>query len=363
MSRKIIAWFFSFILLGASQMVFAQTGDLFSVTSSGTLGAVQVRLCLNGRGPTSCENHDVTNHTLSVLTTIAGRSYSQVGIKSVTPGYSFTGCTLISNGYCIFTASDTSAGSVTITSTTGAAILSSLNPTSGSASGGTGITLTGTNLTGATGVTFGGTAATAVNVVNTTTVTAVTPAHATGAVDVVITTSGGSSTLPSSYTYNTTAIGQSSGGGVIACLNGGVNNLIVASADNSTGLQWGAGTATSATSTTDGAANTATIVASYGAGTTYAAGLCDAYAVDSQGNTPCQSGNTCYSDWFLAADTQTNCLFTNRAAIGGFASSQYWTSTERDATTAWEYNFSNSTVGYTLKSVVFHVRCVRAFAP
>jgi fructose/tagatose bisphosphate aldolase len=79
-------------------------------------------------------------------------------------------------------------------------------------------------LTGATGVTFGGSAATSVNVVNSTTVTAVTPAHAAGAVDVVITTPSGSATDTNGYTYLTTAVGQSAYGGKIACLNGSLNN-------------------------------------------------------------------------------------------------------------------------------------------
>ena len=46
------------------------------------------------------------------------------------------------------------------------------HPTSGATSGGTSVTITGTNLTGATAVSFGGTAATGVSVVNATTVTA-----------------------------------------------------------------------------------------------------------------------------------------------------------------------------------------------
>ena len=58
-----------------------------------------------------------------------------------------------------------------------------MSPNSGAASSGTGVTLTGVGLTGTTGVTFGGTAATSVHVVNSNTVTAVTPVHAVGPVD------------------------------------------------------------------------------------------------------------------------------------------------------------------------------------
>lgn len=74
-------------------------------------------------------------------------------------------------------------------------------PNSGPAAGGTAVTITGTQMTGVTGVTFGGVAATAVVVVNDTTVTAVTPAHAIGAVDVVTTDADGSFTSVAGFTY------------------------------------------------------------------------------------------------------------------------------------------------------------------
>jgi hypothetical protein len=248
--------------------------------------------------------------------------------------------------------------------------LANVSPSSGSASGGTGVTLTGVGLTGATGVTFGGNAATSVNVVNSTTATAVTPAHAAGAVDVVITTPSGSATDTNGYTYLTTAVGQSAYGGTIACLNGSLNDLIAATADNSTGIPWdNTFTSTGATSTTNGQANTVAIVAALGAGSTYAAGLCSEYAVDSQGNTPCESGNTCYNDWFLPAGNNTttsgqlNCLYINRSVVGGFASAYYWSSTEVDANVAWDQDFSGGGQGNGGKSNSLRVRCVRAFTP
>lgn len=254
--------------------------------------------------------------------------------------------------------------------------LTSVNASTGSASGGAGVTLTGTGLTGATGVTFGGNAATSVHVVNSTTVTAVTPPHAVGNVDVVITTPSGSSTLTHGYTYQPTAIGQSAYGGNIACLNGGLNNLIAAITDNVGHLGspagWGgSGTLTNATSTTDGASNTATIVSVLGnnGGTAYAAALCDNYEIDSQGNTPCESANTCYNDWFLPAGNNTtlsgqlHCLYTNQVAIGGFSGDYYWSSTEIDATNAWSQRFSNGQEINDSKTFFDHYRCVRSFNP
>jgi PGF-pre-PGF domain-containing protein len=75
----------------------------------------------------------------------------------------------------------------------------SITPNSGTTAGGTAVTITGTNLLGATGVTFGGTAATSYTVDSATQITAVTPAKAAGAVNVVVTTPGGTAT--GAYTY------------------------------------------------------------------------------------------------------------------------------------------------------------------
>jgi len=79
--------------------------------------------------------------------------------------------------------------------------VTSVAPNTGPETGGTAVTITGTGLTGATGVTFGGVPATAVTPVSDTSVTATTPAHAVGPVDVVVTTPGGAGTLPGGFTY------------------------------------------------------------------------------------------------------------------------------------------------------------------
>jgi hypothetical protein len=79
--------------------------------------------------------------------------------------------------------------------------VSAIDPVSGSTLGGTAVTITGTNLTGATAVTFGGTAATAYTVNSATQITATTPVHAAGAVDVAVTTPAGTATSTGSFTY------------------------------------------------------------------------------------------------------------------------------------------------------------------
>ena len=55
----------------------------------------------------------------------------------------------------------------------------------------------------AVSLTVGGSPATSVVVVSDTEITALTPAHAAGDVDVVITTSGGTDTLAAAFTYET----------------------------------------------------------------------------------------------------------------------------------------------------------------
>jgi hypothetical protein len=79
--------------------------------------------------------------------------------------------------------------------------VSLIDPASGTTLGGTAVTITGTNLTGATAVTFGGTAATSFTVNSATKVTATAPAHAAGAVDVVVTTPGGTAASAGGFTY------------------------------------------------------------------------------------------------------------------------------------------------------------------
>ena len=79
--------------------------------------------------------------------------------------------------------------------------VTSLNPTSGSTVGGTSVTITGTNLSGATAVKFGTTAATNLSANTATSLTVTAPAGTTGPVDVTVTTSGGTSTTTPGDTF------------------------------------------------------------------------------------------------------------------------------------------------------------------
>jgi hypothetical protein len=81
--------------------------------------------------------------------------------------------------------------------------VTSISPVSGPSGGGTPVTITGTGFLAGATVSFGGTAATSINVVSSTSITATTPAHASGAVNVVVTnTDAQSGTLTNGFTYN-----------------------------------------------------------------------------------------------------------------------------------------------------------------
>ena len=81
--------------------------------------------------------------------------------------------------------------------------VTAITPNTGPPAGGTAVTITGTDFTGATAVTIGGIAVTSFTVVNSTTLTTTTPAHAAGKVDVAVTTPSGTATGAGLYTYGT----------------------------------------------------------------------------------------------------------------------------------------------------------------
>ena len=85
----------------------------------------------------------------------------------------------------------------------GAPTVTGISPSSGPASGGTSVTITGTNLTGATSVDFGTGAATSFAVVSDTKITAISPAGIAGTLDVRVTTPAGTSATGSAdqFTY------------------------------------------------------------------------------------------------------------------------------------------------------------------
>ena len=151
-----------------------------TITGTGFLAGATVKL-----GGTAATAVTVVSSTSITATTPAHAAGAVSVVVTNTDAQSAT----LTNGY-------------TYTAVNPAPTVSAIAPTSGTANGGTAVTITGTGfLTGAT-VKLGGTSATGVTVVNSTSITATTPAHAAGAVSVVVTnTDAQSGTLTNGYTY------------------------------------------------------------------------------------------------------------------------------------------------------------------
>nr|WP_269330251.1 IPT/TIG domain-containing protein [Kineosporia babensis] len=136
-------------------------------------------------------------------------------------------------------------------------VITAVTPIRGPTAGGTTVTITGTNLSGASAVTFGGTAATSFSVDSATQITAVAPAKTAGQVDVRVTTTGGQSDVVSAdqYTYvavpTVTAIspsvGQIGGGTTVTITGTALSNASVVKFGNTNGTSITANTATSLT--------------------------------------------------------------------------------------------------------------------
>lgn len=161
------------------------------------------------------------------------------------------------------------------------------------------------------------------------------------------------------------AIGQSYQGGVIAYIlqsgidadyiPGETHGLIAAPSDQSSGIQWynGSNILVGSTQTYYGSgnANTNNIVGVQGSGS-YAAKLCSDLVLGG------------YSDWYLPSKKELEKLYTNKAAIGGFANIGYWSSSEYDFQYVWMQNFTsnNGSQGYSDKVYnTLHVRAIRTF--
>ncbi|WP_265533835.1 autotransporter domain-containing protein [Pseudomonas saponiphila] len=146
-----------------------------------------------------------------------------------------------------------------VVTSSAAPTLTSAAPNTGTTAGATSVTLTGTNLTGATAVSFGGTAATGYTVNNATTITATTPAHAAGAVNVVVTTPGGTVTLSNGYTYtvpapvagpvSATVAANSSANPITLALSGGAATSVAVASAASHGTATASGTSITYTPT------------------------------------------------------------------------------------------------------------------
>ncbi|GAA3048718.1 hypothetical protein GCM10010464_11210 [Pseudonocardia yunnanensis] len=146
-------------------------GNSVTITGANLNGATSVTFGANAATITS-------NNSGSIVVTVPAGTGS-VAVTVVTPGGSTNG---LFYQYVV------------------APTVTDIDPDAGPTAGGTGVTITGTGLTTTNSVTFDGVPASFV-VINDTEVSAVTPAGTAGAVDVVVTTTGGSATLAGGFTY------------------------------------------------------------------------------------------------------------------------------------------------------------------
>ena len=216
----------------ATNVVVVNSTTITATTPSGSAGGATVTVTVNGQSGSLATGFTYTvGPTISSVSpssgplaggtavTITGANFA-AGATVTFGGVAATNVVVVNGTTITATTPAGSAGAVTVTVTSsggqsgslsngftyaGLPTVSSVSPNSGSTTGGTAVTITGTNFaTGAT-VTFGSTAATSVVVVNSTTITATTPAGSAGAVTVTVTNVGSQSgSLASGFTYTTT---------------------------------------------------------------------------------------------------------------------------------------------------------------
>ncbi len=148
-------------------------GNTVTITGVEVATATSVSFGANVATPT------VVSGSVLTVTVPAGSSAGQVAV-------------------CVNTAGGTCGG--VYYSYVDAPTVTTVTPSSGPSSGGTSVTITGTDLSTATNVSFDGTPA-SFAVVSSTTLVAYTPAGTAGSVDVVVTSVGGSATAVGAFTY------------------------------------------------------------------------------------------------------------------------------------------------------------------
>ncbi len=227
---------------------------------------------------------------------------------------------------------------ITIAGGTPAPAVTAISPSSGAVSGGTNVTITGTSFTGATSVNFGGTPATGFTVNSPTQISATAPPHASGIVDITVTTAVGTSpTVPADqYTYlappTVTSLGTTSGpasGSTVVTITG-------ANFTGATAVRFGASLAPSFT------VNSATSITAITPGGS--AGTVDVTVTTAVGTSVTSAADQ-YT--YIAAPTVTSVSPTNGPVTGG--TSVTIMGTNFSVATQVRFGGSNAT-GFTVNS-------------
>jgi formylglycine-generating enzyme required for sulfatase activity len=340
----------------ATSIAVVNSTTVTAVTPTGSAGAANVSLMTPG-GTANLANGftygllpSISSVTPNVGITAGGTAITiagtnLTGTSSVTVGGSAaTSVSVVNSTTVTATTPAGSAGAANVSLTTpygtatvngaftyqayGTPTISSVAPNSGSTAGGTPITITGTNLTGASSVTIGGSAATSVSVVNSTTVTAVTPAGTAGAKTVSLTTPGGTANLSNGFTYGlspsissvTPNVGPASGGTAITITGTNLTGTSSVTVGGSAATSVSVVNSTTVTATTPagtaGAANVS-LTTPYGTATANDAFTYQTYSTPTISSVAPNSGST--AGGTAITITGTNLTGTSSVTIGGAA--------------------------------------------
>ncbi len=264
----------SFGGIAAASFTVNGSGSIVAVAPAHAAGVVDVQVTTSGgTSATSPSDQFTFQSPAPVVSSLSASTGSTSGGTSVTiSGSNFSGATAVSfggvtaasftvngSGSIVAVAPAHAAGVVDVQVTTSggtsatspsdqftfqtpAPVVSSLSVSTGPAAGGTSVTISGSNLSGATAVSFGGVAATSFTVNGSGMILAVAPAHAAGVVDVQVTTSGGTSAVSQSdqFTFQSPAPVVSSLSASTGSTDGGTSVTIFGSnLSGATGVSFG----------------------------------------------------------------------------------------------------------------------------
>ncbi len=140
----------------------------------------------------------------------AGNSGTDWSSTSIDPGNDISSVSCPSTSFC--GAVDDDGNALIYTGAAPAVAVSEVSPNTGPTTGSTSVTITGSGFTPGATVDFSGVAASMIHVVGTNTITASSPPGSAGTVDVIVTTSSGSSTPNPADQFTYTVVQNASGG-------------------------------------------------------------------------------------------------------------------------------------------------------